>query len=103
MRKHELRHEMAQRPIGRAARVDAAPEFEAIKELCGRPLGRHVAQLLSTRDVTQQQAAQELGISHDALKKKIAGKVSWQLPEILYLCRRLNADIQGILVSLHED
>lgn len=103
MRKHELRHELAQRPLGRAARTDAAPEFETIKELCGRPLGRHIAELLSTREVSQPQAAKELGITHDALKKKIAGKIAWQLPEVVYLCRRLNADIHGILDSLNGE
>lgn len=103
MRKHELRHEMAERPIGRAERTGADPGFESIKEACGRPLGRHIAQLLATRDVTQQQAAAELGITHNALKQKIAGRITWQLPEVLYLCRRLNADIEGILMSLRKE
>jgi DNA-binding Xre family transcriptional regulator len=103
MRRHELRHEMAERPIGRAIRTDVAPEFDAIRGLCGRPLGRHIAALLTSREVTQVEAAAELGVTHNALKQKLAGKIAWQLPEVLYLCRRLNADIQDILASLHAD
>lgn len=101
MKKHELRHEVYARPLSVANR-EADPAFAEISSLCGRPLGRHLAEVLTVHGITQQNMAAELGVSYNGFKQKLSGKIGWQLTEVLYLCERLHLNIHDVLAHLRQ-
>lgn len=101
MEKHMLRHDVYARPLAVANR-QADPQFEQLSELCGRPLGRHFASVLATYGISQPEIAAELGVSTNGFKQKLAGKIGWQLTEVLYLCQRLNLNIHDVIAHLRQ-
>jgi transcriptional regulator with XRE-family HTH domain len=65
--------------------------------------GRTVHMVMFDKRVTQSQLAQQIGVDQSTLSKKLRGKRSWTLDEMISVADALRVDARDLLSSMWSD